>query len=243
MSTTYKTNYDISTTGTDCELLCMLDGDASRWNWEENFELLETRGRNDSYYFYTDCTNEKKPDCPSSCIDWTGCTEKDCRAFCMDQTAYDEKTNPYGYTVRDCIETKRNQFEDWKAYAQSLVNEGTFSEYMQDGFPDIQGTKMLYNVASIRGYSQGDYATILYRLDDSYDQIGFRDMFTHYFYDAPICCRLTVNGEEYDLAEGLADLYDWNADKVKEYAGTLGLPQIALDFLADNLPDFPEYSN
>lgn len=91
-----------------------------------------------------------------------------------------------------------------------------------------------FGVKTTRGYSQGDVCNVIYALDHE----PSRDWLDHLFWDAPVYCRVTVDGE--DLYLYGKDNYDYDIDKmVESYYGKDA--EYVKEWLRDNLPEHPDY--
>jgi len=216
-------NYNQSSTGTDLELICGLDTDISQMYFQESFIRLDNH-----YYFYSDLRTV--PDCPSDCYDFSKCTEKDFRVFVWEN---------YTGTMRQLIEERNMISDDWKEFAIERMDDETLKYYMQEDFPEINNAVLNYTVVGIKGYSQGDYASILCHNNDIFD--GITTYFSNLFFDAPIYCRITVDEEDFYLDEGLTDPYTWNQEEIIDYAKKQKLSGAVIKWLQANLPDYPDY--
>lgn len=91
-----------------------------------------------------------------------------------------------------------------------------------------------YGVKTTRGYSQGDVCNVIYALAHE----PSRDLLDHLFWDAPVYCRVTVDGEDIYLYG--KDNYDYDIDKmVESYYGKDA--EYVKSWLRDNLPEYPDY--
>lgn len=234
MKTTFN-NYDTSKTGTDIDLSVFCDTQLSRDYFEENFSVIQHSGyQKTACYFYTDCGQVEKPDSLSDCYDFSECTKKDFRAFCID---YCEQS------PRDTIEEKFYRFETWQDFAKEILNSDIgIYEACRDGFPTIKNAKERFYVVGVSGYSQGDYALILCKENEYLsDTRKAQSLFTNLLYDCPICCRLTVNNEEYFLDHDMRSSYEYDTEEILTIAKKQGVPAPAIEFLEENLPENPEY--
>lgn len=118
----------------------------------------------------------------------------------------------------------------------------------------------LYEVLTSRGYSQGDYAEIVFSKEyiayiqketsKTWDQLvdGLQTEIDHLLWDQPLYARLTINdNDEIYLDELLKDLYSYNKDDLlsefkRVYSGKLDQFDEVYQFLSENLPDQPEYT-
>lgn len=237
-----KNNYDQSSTGTNLDLRCFYDGDLASDTFADNFSVIQHGGyKATACYFFTNCGQVEKPDYLSNCYDFTGADYRAFRAFCLEQCVQSKAAGGYAdCTARDVIEEKRQGFETWKEYAIELLDEMGIVEAMRDGFPDIEGAKVLFEVATARGYSQGDYAKILFKRED-WMKDNPSHIFSQFIFQQEIYCRLDVDGKEYHLSEGLADSYEYEKEELIAYAKEQGLSEYVTGWLSENLPDCPNY--
>ena len=117
------------------------------------------------------------------------------------------------------------------------------SEFLVDNF------KPLFEIISIRGYSQGDYAEIVFTHKDiNYYNFESRekflsmmkDYFTNLFYDAPIYCKLEVDQDEFDFKEHMKNEFDYDKTELMGIAEKYIVhteKQTILTFLNDNLSE------
>jgi hypothetical protein len=98
-------------------------------------------------------------------------------------------------------------------------------------------------VVSIVGHSQGDYSAVIVPTNLGYERgFNFEEYFTNLFYNCPLYCRITVDGEEYYLDEELG--YDYDTDKIEEVAFKLikhDRKDEIISWLSAHLPNQPKY--
>lgn len=241
-----RTNYDQSSTGTNFELLCFADSDLSRMEFEDNFTLLEHESyRKTSLSFYAGPECRKAPTSLSDCYDLTSLTERQARAYCISSQLDNTKPRDEARArehLREIIDEKRYKCGgSWTDYLTELLNETSIYEAARDGFPTIPGSVLLFDVLSVQGYSQGDYALVLYATADKFD--GMKNHFCNLFYDCPVFCRLEIDGEEIDLMETARDVYEYDRDDiVTRFEATPQATPAAVEFLRENLPESLPYN-
>lgn len=227
-------NYDTCIEMEDCELACYYDGDLASMDWRDNFKVIQHDGyRSTAIYLYTGMDEMELPRYASELIDLSEVTEKEAREFCRQY---------FNGSFADCVRWKMYVADTWKDAAIELLDKMDLAHVITDGIPDIG--EPLFNVVSIRGYSQGDYALVLYQHEESgflSDEETARKVFQNLCFDAPVCCRLTVDGEEHFLDHYLSDSYEWDKDEVLEGAKKQGLSEAVLEWLGANLPEHPDY--
>lgn len=254
-------NHDTSTSGVNLDLSCSYDTFMSQQNWNESFtnisrqggSLIEPRFFNVDIYQFVDCGNFKE----KSIFDldnYSDKTKHSIKLLLLDKVYV---------SVEGAREAARDMFD--KSYSQltvnellELLNEEMESQYCSSDYIDFYREYFTpkYETITIRGYSQGDYAEVIFFHEDMKeykykDEASFiskmSDYFTHLFYDAPVYCRLTIDNEEDDpifLDEALTDSYEWDRDLVLQYAkDNIEHEKKAyiLEWLDDNLPEYPNY--
>ena len=223
-------NYDTSSTGTDIELSVFWDGESSRMDFEDNFQSVDTRGT------YWIASQEKDSiRYASECLDFSECSYKDLRKFCL--SCYD--------SVRECMEEKLcdwgNERGTWIEFAKECIDEFSLADHMRDGFPSIDNAKLLYGVQQAQGSCQGDWALVLYRLDDWNEDSNLFEIFSRMFFQAPLRCTLAVDGEEHFLCENIKDLYEYDRNEILEIVKRLNLGEQVEEFVESRLPEWPQY--
>ena len=226
-------NFDQSSTGINLELACFRDSDQSRIEFEENFTCIQPEEyRRSGCWFYSEYGNNEKPDNLSDCYDFGKCNRKDFRQYALEYYELSENSEPG--LIRELIDDMF-EYGSWKDLAIHLLDDEVgFYDAMRNEFPDIHNAVLKYESCNVTGYSQGDYALVLYPIGSKFE--GMREHFKHLFYDAPIYCRLTVNDEEFDLMEDTEDYYKWDREAVIKAA-----PEVARGWLKNKLPEYPEY--
>ena len=225
--------------GTELELHVFFDTDMARIEFEDCFKVYTHAGyRSTCRVFYTGAGWEDFPDTVSECYDLSKVTRREARDFVVD-TLIDEFT-----TAREVVENCRYYHDgDWLAYLVELMDEEEFvSVFDEDTRPAIGEFK--YDVVSVTGYCQGDYAEVMFDAGKwDGDSSKARKHFEQLFYDQPVYARLEVDGEEYYLDEYLVDNYEWDREKVMEELNKTELADKpgVLEWLEENLPEHPEY--
>lgn len=257
MSKTRFNNFDTCSTMESCELSVFRDGDVARYDWEQNFHVIE----HDSYdktatYFFTDFGQVEAPSCAQECYDFSKCTYRDFRAAFMAIS---------GESFEDDARTCRDHHGgDWKEmFINWLEDDYGIYQCTKDEFPDVPNAELLVETCSITGYSQGDYANVAYWRSSIWASVdpetgeplpedtikrNMRHHFCNLTYNAPIYCRLVVKDQEGDMVEHyfdseVADNYEWDTDEIMKIAReTFKLSETVLEWLKENLPEYPQYS-
>lgn len=228
-----KTNYTTNPTMEDMELSCFFDNDMARMDFETMFSVIQHDGYSTTAVHALRDDEENAPVDLSECYDLSKTTEKQFRQFCWSR--YD------GGSMRECIEDKQREGHTWRDFALSILDhEIGLPDAARDGFPEIGD--LIWNSVSVTGYCQGDYAIVLYKMDEgTADEGKMKDHFQKLLYSSPVYCSLEVDGEIIHLSEGLSDSYDYEKDELLEYAKSEGLSPEALQWLSENLPDYPDH--
>ena len=95
-----------------------------------------------------------------------------------------------------------------------------------------------------RGYSKGDYCTVVGK-SEYIDNPGTQTAIEHMLWDAPVYCRVEVDGEEYFIDEEMNDRYDYDKDEaieiLKRQMGDKWDDEIE-EYINENMPENPEYN-
>ena len=232
-------NHDTSSTGTNIELRVFLDTQVAADDFKDAFHVYSHFGyRSTQRSFYTGWDSPDVPHSVLDCLDLTGVTENDARAWLVDDLRDDN-----WFTPRDIIRCNRDDYDGiWLDYLKDVLRDRDIDAAFDLELPSI-GTEK-YNVVGVTGYAQGDYAEVLYdpaRFDDGTVPTNY---FTNLHYGAPVYAVADIDGEEYRIDELLEDGYEWYGWRVAEKirAAKWDIPETAIDWICDNLPEYPEYS-
>jgi hypothetical protein len=230
-------NYTTNPNMEDIDFSVYCDSSLAQSEWKENFERLE-----DDWYFYTECGDYEKPSCPIDFIDFSACTEKDYRAMCI---------NNFKKPFRKHVEDKIYNGDTWEDYFFELVRAEEYSfKYFVKNFEPCESAKVMFNHVTICGYSQGDWANVIYLTDDTQgeecylhpkNESSASSVFTNYFYDQQVEFRLTIDGEEYHF-DAAKDGYRWDKDEAIEWVKTLDISEQGKEWIIENLPEYPDYN-
>ncbi len=241
---TRKNNYDKSSTGTDIECTCFYDSDASQRAFDENFKIMKHSGYRDSTVaYYIECGNVEDDD--SITFSVKGTAEQISAMY--DLNGYNEDDCPPLEDIKDYIET-------WYGENITILNYEACNSQFKDSGVSLVPSKNLIRVA-IRGYSQGDYAEVIYCPDDLQKAWGnapkeseLKETFTHLFYDAPVYAQFTIypadgseSAKEYNLWDSPDySEYDFDRDKFLDYVAKES--GVARETLAEIFPKEPSYN-
>lgn len=264
-------NFDKSSSGVNLTLNCFHDTDRSRSDFEESFHILQHAGfRQHSVLVFNqfgnfDVSNFEFTDLDNYAI--TALTVKEIfKAYYNSQyptnidndlKASDLSDVKDLYFDLDCGSLRDlDQAGLLECIETLLYCEESFQEFLQDTF------NKNYTVLESRGYSQGDYSEIILtkELINDYienfeglktaDQVAefLQSTIDHLIWDAPIYARLEIETEqeeqEFYFDEYLTDVYNYDKETLLKifndnYTGDHKV--YISEWLADNLPDQPNY--
>ena len=185
-------NFNTSTSGIDIEFDISYDADLARMWWDESFERID-----DGKYLYTEWGNfSSEYDELATCkVDATPENYKAIIKAAKEGAPYAARYyNNGSYTIADYIAD---------IVSEVITNLGAdearelFEEYGVTVTSD-------YETVVTRGYSQGDYAEVLVNVPEfervtgaAFSIDAVQDTIDSLFWDSPIYCRGTINGEEF----------------------------------------------
>ena len=191
-------NFDTSTNGVSLDLNCEYDTWLSQDNFNENFKKL-----GDSWQFI-DYGNFIEKDISDR--KYYKATIKELKQsiieYCGNAKEATEQSNyyigkPFSWLSKD---------ELFELIENIIDNRSDLIEFYQENF------KPLYEVLAVCGYSQGDYAEVVF-FEEDIKQYNFKDRaefltgmrsyFINLFYNSPIYCRLTIDDYEIYFDEAL----------------------------------------
>ena len=238
-----KNNFDQSATGLNIELSIFRDTDRSQMEFDESFTRLD-----DGLFLFTEFGNVSDNFSFSDASNYQFTVKELRQAIKKD---YDTELSQHYFSKPFSKLTKAELIE----FLDCLTYDGSeIAEFLQDNFTP------LYDKIVTRGHSQGDYAQVIItpaykaylasngKQWDSEQERKISDLIDHLFWDAPIYARMEIGDNEYYLDELLADPYEYDKDQLmidfkRVYAKEFSDSQlfIVMEFLADNLPDYPDY--
>lgn len=225
---TTRNNYVRAAEGQpDIEVTLFYDTYRARHEWLDNFERLA-----DGVVYYIDNGNVPGSDSVGFRISGT-------------RDSFERYYSEQGYTPEELKEWTMQELQD------GVINDlgPVVANYEDLNKYDLENTglqfvpdKELVRV-SVRGYSQGDYAEVIYCPEDlreawgnAPDQSDLIETFTHLFYHAPIYGVITVNGDEYQYE---LDSYEFKRKEWLEHvADKAAVPFETLDAICPNEPDY-----
>ena len=230
---TTRNNFDTSSTGTNIESTCYYDTDKSRYDFKENFKIMQHSDyRNNTIAYYIDHGNVEDNDAITFTLEGTPEQIK----AALKQDGYEDDDD----TVKDALEILENGYGE----KITLLNYEDFNRVYDP--LSVKPSKVLEKIIT-RGYSQGDYAEVFYCPDDLEKAWGnvpqkndLKKTFDHLFWDAPIYASITINGDEYfywDQPE--YDEYEWEREKFLKFVAEKS--GVKFETLAAIMPDDPSW--
>lgn len=230
-------NFNQSSTGVNIESSCFFDTCLSQDTWRENFQSCKgekTRFRGDEVYYYKDYGN--LPNRLESMEYTIKGLKRDLIRYMDDMAFYtwdrDSSKSELQELVKDIIEQCEGGIAYW------MIDSDLLDDYNLKIVPSHELNKI-----EIRGYSQGDYAEVLYcPADCNYpNESELKKLFENMFYDAPIYCRVMINDITYYYSDmdgcEVKSEYDWNREAWIEYVKNASGHDIS-----EFVPEYPEYN-
>lgn len=255
-------NFDQSSKGVNLELSAFYDCDLSRIYFEESFHVLQyaSYSQNSILVFgkhLIDVSDFDLEDLKNWNFEKLNTSEIFVEYY---NYHYDHNFSLATYsTIKDLIEELDQYYDvkpikdcDQETLLKSILNHIHFedrTEFLEKIFDPK------FVTIESRGYSQGDYSEIIIPekvvnefSDQTLETIGgfLQSEIDHLLWDAPIYCRLDIDGEEFYFDEYLTDSYDYDKDQMlaifkDHYAGEN--KTLIMEWLSDNLPSELEYSH
>lgn len=247
----HTNNYDMSSSGLNIELTCFRDCALAQSEFSDSFTYIKQYKQYVfSHYGNVDVSNFEKTfkvNCTARGLFIryhqfaNNSDPRYLRDLIRELAQYDDIQPIRHCTKEVMLNAIRNHCYDHQVYIEFL------SKHFE---PD-------YFEVVTRGYSQGDYARVIIPnsvltecgmdiTEDNADK--FEPDIHHLFWDAPLYCRITLDGDEHDLTEYLPNLYDYDKEDfiklideklLKTYPKPM--QRYIKRFLEENLPEYPEY--
>ena len=148
------------------------------------------------------------------------------------------------FFVQNTQEFRKAFEEDYHEITDENMDDLVKNYSLDADFPWVEEK---YPSIEVRGYSQWDYAKVYYNpecLNERFWAKEFREYLHHLFYDAPVYCRLQIDGEELYFDEYMKNTYEYDKDDILHIARDNikhDKKEYILQWLGDNLPEHPEY--
>lgn len=241
-------NFDQSSSGLNLELSVFWDLDQARWLFDENFQRIEKSDMLE----YIEYGNINQSFDLGSWDNFTFTKKDIIEALKKDSQAEflnDESKRLFDKPLQRLTKSELTEFcDNWLYYKADIY---TFqSENLKPNY---------YKICS-RGHCQGDYCEIIltkkyidYITKECNKPFGkllpsLQKEINHLLWDQPIYGRLLVNDNEYYLDELCEDLYTYDKDRLiaqftKVYNNEFSKDdlKIIVDFLDENLPEYPDH--
>lgn len=231
-------NYDTSSTGVNIEVSAFHDCHLSQAYFDESFHVLRHSGyRENALFIYTE-GDDGVPTDLEELYSHYGHNHKDLFKSIIERDLPCEREALGLYRHYMGKSLRNSTAQDVREFANNFYIAEDYETWRNENLTP------LFTIITTRGYSQGDYAEVIVP-----DCLGIKDIdalrtsIHHLVWDAPIHCRVVIDGEEYHLEEAL-DGYNWDADLVVEYLnGHLEheRKEAVLTWLSENLPAHLDY--
>ena len=236
-------NFDTSTQGVNLDLSCFYDVSLSQDTFNECFKRV---GNNDRIWQFVDYGNHTEIDI----------SDHESYSF----TKGDLKNAIFDYSGLSDEYLKTEAFEYFGKYYSVLSKDQLLELLDTKIYTETDRVELFqkhftpkFEIIKIHGYSQGDYAEVIFSHDAMKDYV-FKDQetmlvtmrkhFTNLFFDAPIFCRLSIDDDEIDFSEYLEDGYDYDKQTILLQADqivTHNKKIYIMEWLNENLPSSPDY--
>jgi hypothetical protein len=210
-------NFDQSSSGYNIELSAFYDNDASRRLFDDmftcvsrdSFSLLNCRYRGVNIYAY---------DLPSSF-----------ELFDLDNWIMPTKMVLHDLILNNlfngCKGSMNTETKDQFSKSSYQLTKCQLIEFLKDTYQEdlqafiVEHLTPKFTIVASRGYSQGDYAEVIYFKEDfnTNDSLDFDQE----LWSSPIYARFTVNDEEFYIDELLKDQYDYDQDEFEQVITSL----------------------
>lgn len=246
-----KNNFDQSSTGLNIELSFFKDIDQSARDFEECFNIIQQNNyRSHTIAEYIDYGNIRSEFSFTDLSEYDF-TVKGCKEALLKLNTLSE-LNDTAKKIAGKTFKALNKAEIAEFLNEYFYYPSDLGEWLQDNFTPLF-TKLV-----TRGNCQGDYAEVIFshkfkqywkkETNKDFSIDSFSDLVDNLFWNSPIYGRLSVNDNEYYLDELLPDRYDYDKEKlIADFVKTHGSDfsadglKIVVDFLIDNLPEYPDY--
>jgi len=225
-------NYNECKDAENIELHVFQDGDLARHCFEEEFHVIQYSGCRDLFIAeYLPGCGERQIYSITDCYDLSIPTRREFRKFAID---YMQTEN---MTFRDLVQDMFYCHGNWKDYAIEFLNDKSWNEVARDGLPFIAKGCEVFSIEHVTGYSQGDYGYIFVPGDCTIKRNDLENL----IYSSPVSIRLEVDGDDHYIE--LADCYEYEKDHVFALIReqVKGLSVNAMEWIEENLPEYPEY--
>lgn len=236
-------NFDQSSTGVNLELHCFYDCDLSRIYFDDNFQK---DGYLTDHFQFIDYGNHKVVDLLDldnykytkqmiieGLLSYFNCSIEHLGTHFL---------NDHGFYLSKATKTDLIEYVE-----TSLYHSSDIIKFYIDNFDP------LFEVITIYGHSQGDQVDIIFSFE-AMKEYTFQDRekfidtmqeyFTNLFYNAPVYCRLEINGNELYFDEYIKDQYCYDKNEILQIADKQIDHQnkkYILEWLDQNLPVYPDY--
>lgn len=227
----------------DIEVSCFYDTDRSQMDFRDNIEVIQYSDRKTGVGYYIDNRN-----LPGS--DSVTFTVKGKRAALVKYITSEGHATPAECRKMKMTDLKEVAMDTYK-YCYDKSTKQLLIDYATERMEQPEGLEIVpskhLECVTVIGYSQGDYAEVLYCPSDCLKVWGapakpeiIKKMLHHFYWDAPINCTVTIDGTEYnywDMPE--YDEYEYDRDLFLDYVTKeSGIDRQMLEPLLPHHPDY-----
>lgn len=202
-------NFNTSTTGLNVELGCFRDTDLSSFWFEDSFTCVSR----DSFSLLNDGYRG---------VNIFVYQSPDFELFNLDNWKVPTKIKLHDLMLNKlfngCTGTFNTEAKDQYDKLSYKLTQAELLEFLSCTYePDyhefiIRNFEPKFKIVSSRGYCQGDYAEVIYILDEVGDTEELD--FDNELWNTPVYCRLTVNDEEFYIDSEMKDQYEYDEDEI-----------------------------
>ena len=201
-------NFDTSTTGINIEYNICHDDDLAQHYFNENFSRLK-----ENHYIFSD--NEQLIEEPYFAVKGTQVNK---RKFILDDNQYLDSTDLKGMLKPEIDEMVIEKMSELFFIDDCILCKNEVTECLTPFNLEIETP---FTIIEIRGYCQGDYASVyvdmpqLAKLWGTKPDIeSLEEHFVNLFFDKPIYGMVTINGNEIDATDFIKDLYVYDKEEI-----------------------------
>lgn len=196
-------NFDCNSKGLPVSIDAYYDNDRGRWYFDDNFERIDER--KDDLWFFKDWGNvsiDKQEVVSIYVYDMLDelVADEERRNYLIDYYGFDEYESGDMIDLPQVLQFILEEIDDHKR-AFSLIFTDT----------DLDFTE-------VTGYSQGDYALVIYSKKDWSDDFNFNTYFRNLIFASPITCTIEFDEGSgvhvMDIDENLNNHYEWIKDDI-----------------------------
>jgi len=235
-------------------LTLIRDEDMGRWDFEENFQVIQSGGyRDDCILALVEYGNLPPIEDLQECYDWRSCDWREARRSVVSYLI--EVGGMSVLSVKDAIQAAiENGYysprEGWVDVLQELILEDfTIQDFCRedDGLASL--TNCLEDIAivqTVTGYSQGDLAHVLIHgrefeklAGKPWQETRDRCSLENLIFNQPLYVEMDLSRDDFEPVQfELKDQYDYDRDEIVELCRTHGASEQEIELIEESLPDY-----